>query len=70
MFRKINSFKRKHKMLFAIIIGFSVVSFWRGAWGILDVFVFPENYALSSVVSLVFGITLLAVTNYIIDELM
>ena len=70
MFKKINSFKRKHKMLFAIIIGFSVVSFWRGAWGILDVFVFPKNYALSSVISLVFGITLLAVTNYIIDELM
>jgi hypothetical protein len=70
MHNKLNSFKKKHKVLFAILIGFSVVSFWRGVWGILDVFVFPNNYALSSIVSLVFGIGLLAVTNYIIEELM
>ena len=70
MFSKLNSFKKKHKIVFAILIGFSVVSFWRGAWGILDVFIFPNNYALSSIVSLIFGIGLLAVTNYIVEELM
>jgi len=70
MFQKINQFKRKHKILFAILIGFSVVSFWRGAWGILDVFVFPNNYTLSCITSLILGISLLAITNYIIEELM
>lgn len=70
MLNKLNSFKKKHKILFSILIGFSVVSFWRGAWGILDVFVFPNNYALSSIVSLAIGIGLLVITNYIIEELM
>lgn len=65
MFKKVSSFKRKHKVIFAIFIGLSVVSFWRGAWGVFDVFVFPENYAVSSIISLIFGIGLLGVTNYL-----
>lgn len=70
MIRKISKFKRKHKIVFAIIIGLSVVSFWRGAWGIMDVYIFPNNYGISSLVCFLIGIGLLSVTNYVVEELM
>jgi hypothetical protein len=57
------------KVLFAIIIGFAVVSFWRGAWGIMDNYIFHNNYALSSWVSLGIGIVVLMATHYTIKEL-
>lgn len=69
MLNKLNKFKRKHKIAFALVIGFAVVAFWRGAWGILDIFVFPNDYAISSIVSLIVGVGLLTLTDYIIEEL-
>ncbi|PIT86876.1 MAG: hypothetical protein COU33_00735 [Candidatus Magasanikbacteria bacterium CG10_big_fil_rev_8_21_14_0_10_43_6] len=68
MLKKFHSLKKKHRVPFAILIGFSVILFWRGAWGILDVYLFPDNYALSSIVSL--GLGLLGATHYIVNELM
>ncbi|PIQ76242.1 hypothetical protein COU78_04755 [Candidatus Peregrinibacteria bacterium CG10_big_fil_rev_8_21_14_0_10_49_24] len=70
MISKISTFKRKHKLIFALIIGLSVVSFWRGAWGIMDVYIFPNNYGISSIVCFFIGIGLLSATNYIVEELM
>lgn len=70
MIKKITTFKRKHKVCFAILIGLAVVAFWRGAWGIMDVYIFPDNYGLSSLICLVAGIGLLWVTNYVVEELM
>jgi hypothetical protein len=32
---------------------------WRGVWGLLDVFIFPENQALSFAISSILGIILL-----------
>lgn len=69
MIKKIAKFKRRHKILFALLVGFSVVSFWRGAWGILDVYLFPDDYHLSSIASLAIGLSLLALTDYLVKEL-
>lgn len=70
MIKKIATFKKRHKVVFAIIIGLAVVAFWRGAWGIMDVYVFPNNYGISSIVCLMVGMGLLYATNYIVEELM
>jgi|TARA_B100001971_G_C17702655_1_gene292481 hypothetical protein len=70
MFKKMKGFKTKHQILFAIIIGFAVVAFWRGVWGILDTYLFPNNYELSSWVSLISGLFVLIVTRHAIKELM
>lgn len=70
MAKKIDNFKRRHKILFALLIGFAVVAFWRGAWGILDVYLFPDDYHLSSIASLCIGLGLLGLTDYLVKELM
>jgi hypothetical protein len=58
------NWKKGNKILFAIIIGLAVVSFWRGAWGLLDEYLFPMNLVLSYWVSLIIGVVILIVTHY------
>jgi hypothetical protein len=47
--------------MMAAVIGFGVVSFWRGVWYLWDVLVFtrPEDKLLSAAASLVTGIIIL-----------
>lgn len=59
----------KHKVLYAIFIGSAVVLFWRGIWGLADEVLFPENYLLSSLVSILLGLFILGVSHSIIQEL-
>ena len=66
--------KTKHKrsftqILFTLIIAFAVVAFWRGSWGILDIYLFPENYLISSIVSIFIGIIILYFTKHLAKEL-
>lgn len=43
MFNAFKKLKRHHQVVFAIIIGVAVVSFWRGVWGFLDLYLFPQK---------------------------
>ncbi len=70
MFDKFKKFKKRHKVLFAVAVGFSVVAFWRGAWGLMDVYLFPGNYALSSWASFIIGLGILYATHYIIEAVL
>ena len=70
MLKKFKKLKVHHQILFAIIIGFAVISFWRGVWGLLDEYLFPNDYRFSLVVSLVMGIVILLLTHYVTEELM
>lgn len=54
----------------AIFIGVSVVFFWRGAWGLMDLYLFPNDLALSYALSLLIGVGVLLTTHYIVKELM
>ncbi|MBD3252550.1 hypothetical protein GF386_02365 [Candidatus Pacearchaeota archaeon] len=56
--------------IYAIVIGFAVISFWRGIWGLWDVYVFPNNYRLSLWVSLMVGLVILVFTHHLVKELM
>lgn len=52
--------KEVHKNLFlTLMLAIAAVAFWRGVWGVLDVYLFPENYLLSSLISLAIGIIIL-----------
>lgn len=46
----------------AAVIGFGVVSFWRGVWYLWDVFTFhqPEDRLFSALASLITGVVILA----------
>jgi len=62
--------KGHHRLIFALFIGFAVISFWRGAWGLLDEYLLPGNYRLSLWVSILLGITILLATHHATKELM
>ena len=48
-------------IMMAAVIGFGVVSFWRGVWYLWDVLIFtrPEDKLLSGAASLVTGVIIL-----------
>lgn len=47
---------------FTFIVVLGVVSLWRGAWGLMDLHLFPKNSSLSYIVSLVIGLIILLST--------
>ncbi len=63
MFQKISKMKSKHQIIFAIVIAFAVISFWRGVWGLMDEYLFPANLELSLWASVIIGIAILALTH-------
>ncbi len=65
-FKRMSNFKQ---ILFALLIGIAVVSFWRGVWGLLDIYLFPNNGELSLWVSLIASVVVLVGTHYIVKEL-
>ncbi len=69
LFHHFSKMKAHHQIIFSLIIAFAVVSFWRGAWGILDQYLLPNNFILSSWISLIIGISILIVTHYVTREL-
>lgn len=69
MFHRIKKLKPFKQALFALLIGFAVVAFWRGAWGLMDIYIHPNNYELSSWISILVGLFILAVTHYWTKEL-
>lgn len=54
--------KEEQKNLFlTIMLALAAVAFWRGAWGIMDIYLFPSNPIISFVVSLFLGLLILYV---------
>ena len=60
---------KKDKTVFAVVIGSAVICFWRGLWGLMDNYLFPENYALSAIASFSIGLGVLLFTGYAREEL-
>lgn len=61
--------KIKNRTLKTILIATGVILFWRGAWGLLDLYVHPGNPLASYIISLVLGIALLKLTHHFTDKL-
>ena len=53
----------------ALIIGVAIVAFWRGAWGLMDIYLFPGNLALSYGVSTLAGVIILITTKNLMKHL-
>ena len=70
MFKKLSKMKFRHQTLFALVISFAVISFWRGLWGLMDMYLLPNNYILSLWVSMFMGLSILAITHYVTKELL
>ena len=51
------------KLIRIIIIATAVVLFWRGVWGLADILLIPDNYLISSIISIIIGLGLLIITH-------
>lgn len=60
-------FEQSHPILSSILVGTAVVLFWRGMWGVLDLYLFPSNAALSYALSTLLGIVFLIVHDGLRD---
>jgi len=58
------------KVAYAVLIGFAIISFWRGVWGLLDIYLMPSNYEISLWISVIVGLIILYATKHLLDELM
>ncbi|MFH1133648.1 MAG: hypothetical protein V1735_04095 [Nanoarchaeota archaeon] len=70
MFKKIFNMKSEHQVVFSVIIAFAVIAFWRGVWGLMDEYLFPDHYRLSLWISIAIGLGILIGTHYVTKELM
>ncbi len=66
---RLQSLKPRRRGVVALLAALGIVAFWRGAWMLLDIYLFPGNPVLSGVTSLVAGLGLLLVANYSLDDL-
>jgi hypothetical protein len=57
------------KVFFTILLGFAIIAFWRGAWGLMDMYLFPNNHELSLWISVFLGVFILYSTKNLIDRL-
>jgi len=57
-------------VIFALIVGTAVIAVWRGIWNLLDLYLYPTNLVLSSIISIIIGLVILIVTHQVAKELM
>lgn len=50
-------------VLLILIASVAIVGFWRGAWHLMDVFIFPGNHLLSSITTMLAGILILIIMS-------
>lgn len=63
------NFKKKHKLTYSIITGLGIIVFWRGIWGIMDTYFFPNNELLSYSLSILLGFLILYLNDFSLKEL-
>ncbi|MBU0662450.1 MAG: hypothetical protein ABH854_05965 [Candidatus Diapherotrites archaeon] len=69
MFTYFAKLQRHHQVLFAVIVGTAVVFFWRGVWGFLDYYLFPNDMLLSYSVSFALGLIVLFGSDYTMQRM-
>ena len=67
LFRKKKSGLRHFTTI--LVTAAAVVFFWRGVWGILDHYLFPENPMISNLSSILMGLLILWLDDKEISEL-
>jgi hypothetical protein len=68
MFKSIVKFLKPRKNLRLILDAVGLIFVWRGIWGILDLFFFPNNPLVSYIGSIIFGFIFLTIDGNGLDE--
>lgn len=61
MKRKKNSYIRILQIVIAVVL------IWRGLWGLMDLYIFPDQLLVSYIVSLVIGLLVLFTSHKLSD---
>lgn len=61
--------KSNHPNWYSIVVGFLIILFWRGIWGLMDIYLFPGNESTSYIVSGVVGLLLLYLNDFRLKEI-
>lgn len=69
MIKKLANLKKHHQLFFSFVILIGVVCLWRGIWGLLDIYLSPNNPPLSFTLSIIVGTTIISLTHYTINKL-
>ena len=64
---KLHMKKRKPSYIRMLWIAVAVVLVWRGAWGLMDLYIFPDHLLASYIISLVLGLVVLFSTHKLSD---
>ncbi len=61
--------RRLKKVLYTIIIAFAIICFWRGVWGLLDIYLFPYHTTWSLLFSIFIGVIILYLAENEVEKL-
>ena len=50
-------------VLIILVVSVAIVGFWRGVWNLIDRFLFPGNFVLSQLVTIVGGILIILILS-------
>jgi hypothetical protein len=57
--------KKQNTILETLLLDLSAVLVWRGTWGLMDKYLFPNHLDLSLLLSIALGIGLVLVLRYL-----
>ena len=69
MFKTLKKIINRRKNLRIIIDLLGAIAVWWGIWGILDLFIFPNNKLLSYIISIIFGFILILIDGNGLNDL-
>lgn len=62
-------FKTNHKVLHIFFAAIAIVFFWRGVWGLMDTYFFPDNPVISNTASVFVAFVILYFDDFHLKEL-
>jgi len=69
MFKRIRKFLKKRSQLSVLIELLGAIAIWWGIWGIMDLFVFPNNELWSYLISIILGFLIIFIVGGELDDL-
>jgi hypothetical protein len=64
-----NGWDHLRRVAYTILIAFAIIAFWRGVWGLLDLYLLPSRLNISYSLSILIGIVILYLTKNLMKNL-
>jgi len=65
----LDRWRRRHIVLFSLIIGISTLSFAWGTWRLMDIYLFPTSPETAAWSAILLGFFILSITGFVSKEL-